>query len=113
MTCNVYLSLGIPLSPKLRRFRVWDAIEQARKTHNPGVFSGRMTFFQSTEQWRGYTDPAKTWSESVLGGVEIHRVPGGHIDMMKQPHVQILAKELSHCLEQATPERHASAYTAG
>lgn len=107
----VYLKLEVPLPFGLRRLRILNAIEQARRTYDPGVFSGRMILFQSTAEWRGYTNPAETWAESVLGGVEIYHVPGGHIGMLKQPHVQILAKELSRCLEQGTPGRRDSFYS--
>jgi aspartate racemase len=35
------------------------------------------------------------------GGVEVKNVPGNHLGMLQEPHVHVLAKELSACLEKA------------
>jgi aspartate racemase len=32
------------------------------------------------------------------GGIEVHEIPGSHLDIVKEPHVQQLAKKLSYCL---------------
>ena len=41
------------------------------------------------------------WNELTDGPIEIIDVPGNHFTMMAPPHVQVLAKELSACLERA------------
>ncbi len=40
------------------------------------------------------------WSRFSAGGVEIYEVPGDHISMMAEPHVQVLAQKLMTCIEQ-------------
>ena len=36
-----------------------------------------------------------------VGGVEVHVVPGNHANLIYEPHVEILAKKLTACLNQA------------
>ncbi|MEH2040987.1 amino acid adenylation domain-containing protein [Nostoc sp.] len=40
------------------------------------------------------------WSEYSCEPVDIHFVPGNHITMMAEPHVQVLAERLKVCIEQ-------------
>jgi hypothetical protein len=37
----------------------------------------------------------------ALGGVEIHQVPGDHLSMFQEPHVQVLAEKLRACIDKA------------
>jgi hypothetical protein len=37
----------------------------------------------------------------ALGGVEIHEVPGDHLSMFQEPHVQVLAEKLRACIDKA------------
>jgi aspartate racemase len=46
-------------------------------------------------------DPQFGWSKLAAGGLEVHHVPGDHIGILKEPHVQVLAEKLRDCLEQA------------
>ncbi|MDF5720953.1 MAG: amino acid adenylation domain-containing protein [Rhizonema sp. PD37] len=41
------------------------------------------------------------WGEFSAEPVNIHFVPGNHITMMTQPHVQVLAEELRACIQEA------------
>ena len=41
------------------------------------------------------------WSDWASGGVEVHVVPGNHANLMYAPHVEVLAAELTACLNQA------------
>ena len=45
-------------------------------------------------------EPALGWND-FSSTVDIHVVPGNHMTMMQQPHVQALAAQLLSCLEQA------------
>ncbi|MBN4004268.1 non-ribosomal peptide synthetase [Nostoc sp. LPT] len=46
-------------------------------------------------------DTAWGWSKFSCEPVDIHFVPGNHITMMTQPHVQILAEQLRACIQKA------------
>ena len=39
------------------------------------------------------------WDKYSLKPVETYEVPGEHITMLAEPHVQVLAKHLKVCLE--------------
>ncbi len=41
------------------------------------------------------------WSKFSAEPVDVHFVPGNHVTMMTQPHVQVLAQRLKACIEQA------------
>jgi amino acid adenylation domain-containing protein len=47
-------------------------------------------------------DPNYGWTNSLAkGGFSVHVVPGNHVSMLTEPHVQVLAEKLKLCLEQA------------
>jgi thioesterase domain-containing protein len=75
-----------------------------RATQNYGLhpYPGRVTLFRASETLTG-TSPDLTfgWSEWVSGGVEVHVVPGNHANMIYEPHVEVLADELTACLNQS------------
>jgi thioesterase domain-containing protein len=54
---------------------------------------------QSTNQALG--DQSLGWSALVAGGVEVQRVPGHHLNFLRQPHVKVVGQKLSLCLDQA------------
>ncbi|MEA5624441.1 alpha/beta fold hydrolase, partial [Nostoc sp. UHCC 0251] len=41
------------------------------------------------------------WNNFSAEAVDVHFVPGNHMTMMHQPHVQVLAKQLKACIQQA------------
>ncbi|MEH2355880.1 amino acid adenylation domain-containing protein [Nostoc sp.] len=73
------------------------------------IYPGRITLLRASE-----TPPERLvskfseisqdstwgWSEYSCEPVDIHFVPGNHITMMAEPHVQILAERLKVCIEQ-------------
>jgi thioesterase domain-containing protein len=44
-------------------------------------------------------DPSMGWDACALGGVQVHVVPGGHIDMMRMPSVAVVADKLASYLD--------------
>jgi len=65
-------------------------------------YPGRITFFKANETLADTpADPTMGWSEWASGGVEVHVVPGNHANLMYAPHVEVLAAELTACLNQA------------
>jgi thioesterase domain-containing protein len=47
-------------------------------------------------------DPRLAWSRLATGGLEIHTVPGDDSGLMlTEPHVRVLARELTACIERA------------
>jgi thioesterase domain-containing protein len=63
------------------------------------LYPGRITFFKASESLEGTSpDPTLGWGEWASGGVEAHVVPGSHVNLMYEPHVEVLAEKLTACL---------------
>jgi len=76
----------------------------AAKDYVPRVYAGRVTLFWATGELTASYDLEEGWRELVSGDVEVHEIPGNHIDIIKEPHVRVLAEELRACLD-AVEER--------
>ncbi len=85
-----------------RRQRIINAHKKARSDYVPKVYPGRITLFRS-EEFHAREDKHShlKWSELAGGGFEYHVVPGTHITMVQEPHVQILAEKMMACLQEA------------
>jgi aspartate racemase len=81
-----------------------EAHEQADKDYVPQVYPGRAILFRASEQFAGEwsewceIDPELGWGKLVAGGLEIHEVPGNHMNMFNEPNVRVLAEKLKACL---------------
>jgi thioesterase domain-containing protein len=84
-----------------RQFRVFAANVQAMRRWRPGTYSGQVTLFAAADHGSPSGDPAAGWRE-VAAHVVLRRVPGSHHTMLREPHVDILARELVACLERAS-----------
>lgn len=76
------------------------------------TYPGRVTLFRAGEQPQD-SAPANDlgWGRLAAAGVEIHEVPGDHISMIDEPHVQALARRLRACIDRVQ-ERGAAAASA-
>jgi thioesterase domain-containing protein len=62
----------------------------------PSTYSGTVTCFRVEERGPEHgSDPTMGWTACANGGVQVHVVPGGHVDMMKMPSVGVIAEELA------------------
>jgi thioesterase domain-containing protein len=78
----------------------------AARNYHPKSYPGKVVFFRATEHGpREPPDPFLGWDRVVLGGLEIHEIPGDHVSMMREPGVRVLAKELMDCLDRAAEGR--------
>lgn len=74
----------------------------AGKIYIPQPYRGRVTLFRASEEAAADSpDLTLGWQELATEGVDIHWVPGNHLTMVREPHVQVLAKQLRACLEQS------------
>ena len=78
------------------------ANKHAQKNYVLRVYSGLVVCFRATtnppasEGWE--LDPYMGWRHLVDGVLEIYPVPGDHDSMFREPHVRVLAEQLSTCL---------------
>ncbi len=75
----------------------------AWRRYEPQPYPGRITLFRAQEQ-PPESPPERDmgWAALAQGGVEVVDVPGDHLGMLQEPHVQALAQEMRRCLEQLT-----------
>ena len=62
---------------------------------------GDATLFKSELRALSHTDLYEGWRTLVKGKLEIRSITGEHNEIMDSPHVEVLARELSDCLQQA------------
>ena len=73
----------------------------ASKNYHPRPYDGRVLLFRRAHRPIGqYRDPEYGWG-GIASRLEIHEVPGNHIDMFLEPNVQAMADKLRACLLEA------------
>jgi amino acid adenylation domain-containing protein/non-ribosomal peptide synthase protein (TIGR01720 family) len=59
----------------------------------------RMILFRTSDIYSdGLDEPTLGWNQLSSEKVEIHDIPGEHLTLLNEPHVQILAEHLKQCL---------------
>ncbi|MBL0044992.1 MAG: amino acid adenylation domain-containing protein [Flavobacteriales bacterium] len=91
-----YFDRGKALPLRLRHTYIIDMYNRAVKNYQVKPYSGRITLLRTAES-SGPVDMG--WAPLAKGGVEIHEVPGNHYNMVKEPHVAGLARELAQVIE--------------
>jgi thioesterase domain-containing protein len=79
---------------------------KAWKSYVPKNYSQEIVCFRVEERGPEYTpDPSMGWEACVVGPVQVHVVPGGHIDMMSARAVRVIADILANYLDANSVER--------
>ncbi|MBD1918089.1 MULTISPECIES: non-ribosomal peptide synthetase [Cyanophyceae] len=74
------------------------ANSQATYDYVPQPYSQAIALFKAAEQSDANRhDQTLGWSE-LVENIQLHEVPGNHLSLLKQPHVQVLAQQLRHYL---------------
>jgi amino acid adenylation domain-containing protein len=82
--------------------RVYQANSQATLNYVPQIYPNPITVLRTSVQPSiAHQDSTLGWSKLAGGGVEVHRIPGNHLTMLRKPHVQVLAEQLRVCIEKA------------
>ncbi|WP_045055626.1 non-ribosomal peptide synthetase [Aliterella atlantica] len=76
-----------------RLLQVFAANSRATLKYVPQKYSGAIALFTSNS-FKDKHDPTLGWSQIAASGVEVHNIPGNHLSMLKQPHIQVLAEKL-------------------
>jgi amino acid adenylation domain-containing protein len=96
---NYYQKLGRPLPRAFRDVTEFNSL--AVRNYVPRVYHGPVTLFWASADLRTSIDLVEGWRALAGGGMEVHEIPGSHLDIIKEPHVGELASKLSSCLERA------------
>ncbi|MGZ5620188.1 MAG: non-ribosomal peptide synthetase [Methylobacter sp.] len=65
-------------------------------------YQGRVTLFQASDRESMFFNaapPEQAWKEFLGDWLEVQSVPGKHLDICREPHVQILAEKLKACMD--------------
>ncbi|MDF5711727.1 MAG: amino acid adenylation domain-containing protein [Nostoc sp. S4] len=101
---QLFFNLGdADRSPQaLYNLNVLEANVYASKNYVLQVYPSHVTLFRAKlKSSKAYFDPQGGWGRLALGGVEVYEIPGDHNSILREPHVQVLAKKLKACLQQA------------
>ncbi|MEX0805585.1 MAG: amino acid adenylation domain-containing protein [Candidatus Binatia bacterium] len=75
------------------------AQSRALREYQLQVYPGRLTLFKARMQPLFSSHrPDKGWGRLAAGGLEVRIVPGNQLAMLKEPHVRVLAEQLSGLL---------------
>jgi amino acid adenylation domain-containing protein len=77
--------------------RIVYANTQATHRYRAKPYSHQITLFRATEQPEAEQDSTLGWS-ALANDIQLHHVPGNHLSLLKQPHVQTLAQQLGQYL---------------
>jgi len=94
-----FANLGRPLPRALQDIKELNSL--AVREYVPHVYEGHVTLFWASSDLRASVDFVEGWRALAGGGIDVHEIPGTHLDIVKEPHVQELAKKLAGCLTKA------------
>ncbi|WP_019487678.1 thioesterase domain-containing protein [Kamptonema formosum] len=81
-------------------FAVFKANSKATLAYAPETYYNKITLVRSTAQTStDDRDFTLGWSELTNDKVEVIKVPGNHLTMLRSPHVQVLAQQLKQCFK--------------
>jgi len=73
---------------------------KAWRSYVPKPYAKTLVFFRVQDRGPEYDrDLTMGWEVCVMGGVQVHIVPGNHVDMMRLPNVRIVAEKLATYLD--------------
>ena len=80
----------------------------AAREYLPRIYPGRVALFWASGDLTTSFDLLDGWRTLAAGGVDVHEISGNHINIVKEPHVGVLAKELRACLDEVQEKQPAT-----
>ncbi|HEY9881711.1 MAG TPA: amino acid adenylation domain-containing protein [Leptolyngbyaceae cyanobacterium] len=78
--------------------RIVYANSQAAYRYVPRPYSDRIALFRAVEQPESLAQDATLGWSALASQIQVHEVPGNHLSLLKQPHVETLAQHLGRYL---------------
>lgn len=94
------------LPPLLQQVR--NAAEIAFAAYRPRPYAGKVTFVKVAEPLVWFCDPLPAWRRVAGGGIEIHEMPGDHLGLLREPHVDRFAAILASSLDRSDADAEPS-----
>jgi thioesterase domain-containing protein len=98
VVCKIYLAVGLRLPLSVRNFYILGIYHQARRHYVPQPYPGPMVYIKS--KLRSNEHRLK-WGRLTTGGMEVHEVPGDHLQVIKESCAHGWAEILKGCLHKA------------
>jgi len=111
IACRFDEVLGKPLSRTQRYRRTKRHHTRQRIRYRPGAVEARLTLFRAADPGipGGYRREALYgWDRFAAGGVDVYDFPGEHDDLVYEPTVDLVAKQLDECMAKGTSAVQAS-----
>jgi amino acid adenylation domain-containing protein len=102
---RLYHKMGWRVSEKHLHADLDTIVHPASYLYRPEPYPGHIVFIQSTD-WPAckYFDFYESWEGMVCGGMEVHKIAGGHQAMFYDENIDALASKLQVCLAAAAAE---------
>lgn len=78
--------------------RVGEAQTHAYHAYRPGTYGGAIVLVRSQRHGPRF-DPRGGWQDLVAGPIVVHETKGGHISMLREPHVQETGRIIRHACQ--------------
>ncbi|MBP5971175.1 SDR family NAD(P)-dependent oxidoreductase [Brasilonema sp. CT11] len=83
-----------------RLLRIIQINNQALLDYSPSRYSGQVSLFRTGDFTQDSSqDPTWGWGKLVEHQIDVDRIPGEHLNLLRQPHVSILAQKIKACLD--------------
>jgi amino acid adenylation domain-containing protein len=103
-----YQEAGGPLPAELQK--VHEAARLAARQYRPQPYGGSAVLFRALDEpVRRTDDPSLGWAKLVRT-LEILEVPGGHLSLLAEPHVRLVAEQLRECLNRGAASSASSTF---
>jgi amino acid adenylation domain-containing protein len=97
---GAWLAAWRQLPEALRIVRVMRANTQAQFDYAPQPYPGRLTLLRTGQAYGASgNSPDLGWRALAQGDVEVYRVPGHHLNLLRRPYVRTLAGQLRSCID--------------
>ncbi|MGI8499890.1 MAG: AMP-binding protein [Hassallia sp.] len=93
-----------------KHLEIIDANALALSKYSFQVYPGKLTLLRTDDKSRDEAvgveyDPQFGWGDLIVGGLDIHYVPGSHNSLLYEPYVEVVAEKLKVCLEKVHRDR--------
>ncbi|MEA5565925.1 AMP-binding protein [Anabaena sp. UHCC 0399] len=87
--------------PVLQRvLHILQANSEALINYKSKLYQGRITLFSTNSRFGSHEEPTQGWLDLATQGLEIYQIPGHHFNLLRSPHVEVLAQKLTACIEE-------------
>jgi amino acid adenylation domain-containing protein len=96
MTCGFCLAIGRRVPFNLRMFYFFEVSYQTARRYAPQAYAGSIVLFHTQKP---SNSSQFDWPTLAAAAIKIHEIPGKHLEILKEPYVQVLAEQLKKYLD--------------